>query len=840
MKYLATLHHLKVHLIMALHKAIQEGRLVQFRILLQGVKGINPNARDHDSKTPLMICSAVNHERLSVIFATHLLTWGADVGVADKIGRNALCWACWKGSPPLVEAILDAYPDTCFYDMRQTDNRGNTVLHYAALGGNKLIVKMIIETFIAMAIPLNPFNNKGETPVDIAVKNGHMESARVFVDIGAGQGKLFVDNTDDDSSHNWLPSDICSDIDNESRNTSLLMSDGNRVKSTFSGQKQLYRHKQRVEAEGGTTVVDRKRLPIVSRVYNAFEAQFSYLYRSGAVTPPEPEEVPEEEAEIALSTAAQAVKFAHLLKQGKQEGGTSRTSSTMDSYTDTQTTGSRAPSRYSLSKRKSSMGFNKDHLSDKSGRTSSMRGGGRAMSRARSRVGSSMRARQRPMSRQQSMGGKKTSGDNKRGGNYRSERQRLNSAKAKLRLPMRQTRSMRFIRRGSWPTDPVTIRRLAPKDVDVFKSRGVNSMKRWRSEWDLDNLSMLQMSMDTSVLKAKGIGRGRYKNTPRGRNQKLTPRRGGKAAMEFKKGFKLDLSSTSFVDISDLMPSKSPMLTSRSNANTTNSPTPATGRNKSPTTRSKKGRNKEQVVEQVIAPVRSAGWINRRIKKLQEDIRILDAKQKARARKIQKSILKSSTSFDEVEQLQQSLRAVRINQETSDDEAKRLAEEIINNQAVNLKKKKKRVRIVTTQNSPGSSEKSSSGSDSEFELSDAVKTGDLLRAFLEKHHFATFQDRYLPNIIRRPAIAPLPTTCTRNMTKVSLTSRPRLPNRPATSLYPGQGQIVADASTLSRYHSNPLANVGINPSVGEKFNQKMQVSKPVHGFWRPVRPIWMG
>ena len=824
---------------------------MQFRILLQGVKGVNPNGRDHDSKTPLMICSAVNHERLSVIFASHLLSWGADVGLPDKNGRNALCWACWKGMPGLVEALLDAYPDTCFYDLRHTDNRGNTVLHYAALGGDKLIIKMVIETFIAMNIPLNSFNHRGETPIDVAVKRGNMEGARVFVDLG--QAQIVLDTTGESSSGRWLPSGMSSEFDDsKSRQTSIIISDGRHVKSSFSGKKQIYREKQRIEAEGGMTT-NNKKLHMLSQVYNAFQPQFSNLYRSGAVTPPEPDQVPEEElGELGMSTAAQAVKFAHLMKQGKQDGS-SRAPSVVDSHSQkgaSDTASSRSQSRFGgFSRRTSSMGFNKDVQGAKGGRASSM-GKGRSMSRARSRVGSSMsRSRQRPMSRQQSMGAKKQGGVDNRKGNQRSDRQRLNSAKAKLRLPMRPTKSLRYVRRGSWPADPATIRRLTPKDVDLFRSKGVNSMKRWRSEWDLDNISMLQMCIDTTTLKRKGIGRGKYsKNTPRGgsRLQKTTPRKGGKND-PFRKGFKLDLSSTSFVDISDLMPSKSPPLTTRSNLNATMtsggglSPTITTGRNKSPSVK-KRGRNKEPVVEVVVQPVHSAGWINRRIKKLQEDIRILDAKQRAQQRK-QKSILKGTSSYIDND-LQKSLCTMRIRDMSDDELAKTgtLKDGVLGIDT--SRKKKKRVRIVTRQNSATSLDKSGdSSSDSEFELSDEVKTEELLRAFLEKHNFATFQDRFLPNIIRRPAAAPVPSFGRENRdmaASITLTSKPRLPHRPVTSLYPGQGQIVADAATLAKYHSNPLANVGINPSVGEKYNQKMHVTKPVPGFWRPVRPIWMG
>ena len=866
---------------MALHKAILEGRLVQFRILLQGVKGVDANARDRDSKTPLMICSSVSHERLSMIFATHLLSWGADVGLPDKHGRNALCWACWKGNTSLVETLLDAHPDVCHYDMRQTDNKGNTALHYAALGGNKLIVKVMIESFIALNVALNPLNKRGETPVNVALKHGHIDGARVFVDLG--QAQIYFDDSDEDTPRRWFKSEVNSRVPSgrASPKTAAMMSgDKKLIKDAFADKKEAYRRNQRVEAEGGTAV--KQKLPMISQIFNEFDSQFSSLYRSGAVTPPEPEAVEVDLETLALGTAANAMKFTHLLKHGKD--GSSRTPSTNDTSSRSSSRvgggdNSRGPSRFGgMMKRKSSTS-GKD--SKGSGRASSMKqqqgrggasrmgGGGGGSRGAGSRMGgkassmgqiggrgagsrmgaaSSMTRMKQSQNRQQSTSRIKTNAaDSKRAQSQRLfNKARLNSAKARLRQPIRPRPNSRM-RRGSWPTDPATIRRLTPKEQDPFRSRGVNSFKKWRSMWDLDNQGILQLGLE----KLDQVKTGRHKKGSKGGKgaQKYTPRKGGKGAADFRKGFrsKFDLSShASFVDITDLMPSRSPPLMNRSTnaiSNGASSP-PQSNRNKSPGTgRAKKDRRGrgEPVAELIVEPVRSPGWINRRIKKLQEDIRILEARAHARHRKSTdpKSILKSFSDDDSYKQLRPRL----IKEFSSEDEPR--AGIFRQTSGKEKPREKKRVRIITRQNSTGSSAKSSGASsdESEFELSDQVKTAELLKAFLEKNYqFQSSQGRYLPAIVRRPAVAPPAPIreVSRNMASISLSSKPRLSSRPPTSLYPGQGLIVSDAATLARYHNNPLSNVGINPSVGYTNTKSMQVLKPIVGFWRPNRPIWMG
>ncbi len=109
-----------------------------------------------------------------------LLAQGADEPHADHFGVTALMLAAENPEPSILDALLELpAPGAPWLDAR--DRAGNRAVFYAARAG----LTSNIERLIAAGAALDGINTDGWTVMDVAVKNGHQDSASVLRKAGA-------------------------------------------------------------------------------------------------------------------------------------------------------------------------------------------------------------------------------------------------------------------------------------------------------------------------------------------------------------------------------------------------------------------------------------------------------------------------------------------------------------------------------------------------------------------------------------------------------------------------------------------------------------------------------
>ncbi|CAF3842512.1 unnamed protein product [Rotaria magnacalcarata] len=152
--------------------AIQHGYFRCIRYLLQLCH--DPNERDSQLRTPLILCSYVENDRWSLSIAQNLLEKGAKVALEDHARRNALHHACALQRMHLVQLYLSCLD----FNIEAKDCEGNTCLHYVAITGNCEIADLLMKTAEKMDIHLDQcVNRDGCSAAVLALKYGHIECA---------------------------------------------------------------------------------------------------------------------------------------------------------------------------------------------------------------------------------------------------------------------------------------------------------------------------------------------------------------------------------------------------------------------------------------------------------------------------------------------------------------------------------------------------------------------------------------------------------------------------------------------------------------------------------------
>ena len=177
--------------------AAWEGQIEIVKALC-AVKGVDPNKVDGWGKTPLMIAAGLNHlEILQVLTATtgielnavHKVS-GTALSIAVRNGnRDVVNYLCrlegvhvylakeWTSSSPLLIAAWYGRIKTmiCLIDSKLVDvnfrsnkYKGETALHFAARKGRVRAIEALLK---CKDTNLMIKNNKGQTPLDIAVKS---------------------------------------------------------------------------------------------------------------------------------------------------------------------------------------------------------------------------------------------------------------------------------------------------------------------------------------------------------------------------------------------------------------------------------------------------------------------------------------------------------------------------------------------------------------------------------------------------------------------------------------------------------------------------------------------
>ena len=117
----------------AIHKAAIRGDLKGLKA--QIVAGTDPNLRDSNGKTPLMLAAQKRHKEI----VEYLIAQGADINAQTKNGFTALFHTCIQGDDELAKLLIDSGADV------NAREDGNTPLMIAAFRGHLNVVKLLLE-----------------------------------------------------------------------------------------------------------------------------------------------------------------------------------------------------------------------------------------------------------------------------------------------------------------------------------------------------------------------------------------------------------------------------------------------------------------------------------------------------------------------------------------------------------------------------------------------------------------------------------------------------------------------------------------------------------------------
>lgn len=168
-------------------RALYYAALFGFPRTLQSLlgQGEDINSRGGTHKYPLMAASMMRRRDIVEI----LLSWGADIHVTGASGSTVLHCAIAAGWWKLIEHLLNAGAD-----IEVSDEVQGTALHVAveSWGSNvSLVKKLICNENINSEIP-----DDGCTPLQIAARNGHVDTALLLINAGANvNAGDFMDQT---------------------------------------------------------------------------------------------------------------------------------------------------------------------------------------------------------------------------------------------------------------------------------------------------------------------------------------------------------------------------------------------------------------------------------------------------------------------------------------------------------------------------------------------------------------------------------------------------------------------------------------------------------------------
>jgi ankyrin repeat protein len=191
-----------------LFDAIKKGHSFRAKILLFSVKDINQ--QDRHGRTPLLYAVMKKQREMvklfidakadlsksrydgmfplaiaafngDIVLVDDLIEAGAFVDQQDKRGWTSLIWAAFKGHEAVAQELIAHRASVNIKE----NILGSTALHWAVLH-NKL---SFVGSLIKSGASVNVRNNKGESPLDIALLNECMPIAQLLVKAGGQDGK---------------------------------------------------------------------------------------------------------------------------------------------------------------------------------------------------------------------------------------------------------------------------------------------------------------------------------------------------------------------------------------------------------------------------------------------------------------------------------------------------------------------------------------------------------------------------------------------------------------------------------------------------------------------------
>lgn len=145
-------------------------------ILAALAAGGDPNARDEDNATALILCSTQSLFGKERKIVEAMVKSKVKIDAVDKDGASALISAAATGRDGMVRLLIE---NNAKVDLR--DNDGWTALMYAATGGHWSAVQELIDA----KADLNAADKKGWTPLGMAIYQGRGAAAEHLIKAGA-------------------------------------------------------------------------------------------------------------------------------------------------------------------------------------------------------------------------------------------------------------------------------------------------------------------------------------------------------------------------------------------------------------------------------------------------------------------------------------------------------------------------------------------------------------------------------------------------------------------------------------------------------------------------------
>lgn len=265
----------------ALNDAISQRRFKQVYFLMN--YGVDLNTRNVSGKTALMQLCELKPEETAIVLAKALVKRGAQIELSDRKGRNSLVYAILHQREKISSYFLE---EASNYDLNAKDFDGNTALSHAAAIGNLEIIRPIVRLLKKFRLSVDVPNNKGETPMMRATKNGNISCAK-FILFEGKASKYMRDNSCWKTALEWEES-----LHSESQQKlecfqSLItkeqeMGDLRRSNSAPNGNKESLLGTRRDTSPSLYKPKTSQRQEI-EHLFDVYKDQFSSTYRKGYV-----------------------------------------------------------------------------------------------------------------------------------------------------------------------------------------------------------------------------------------------------------------------------------------------------------------------------------------------------------------------------------------------------------------------------------------------------------------------------------------------------------------------------------------------------------------------------